>query len=133
MNQTNIQQGLPANSDTANKQSSTKMTLIAGLLAGITSSACCAGPFILLMLGVSGSWISNLSALEPVRPVLMLLALALLVLAYGKIYKPVTVCENGAVCASHQGKRSQKIMLWIVVVIVLLSIAFPWYGPVLFE
>lgn len=133
MSQIDIPQIQDTNIKTADKQVSAKATLFTGLLAGITASACCAGPLILLMLGVSGSWISNLSALEPVRPVLMLLALAMLLLAYRKIYRPEAVCDSGTVCASRQGKQSQKIMFWIITAMVLLSISFPWYGPLLFE
>jgi len=65
-----------------------KSSLIVGLLAGLAASACCAGPLILLMLGISGSWIGNLSALEPYRPFFILLAAIFLGLAYRKIFIP---------------------------------------------
>ena len=42
--------------------------LLAGGLAAILASTCCLGPLVLLMLGVSGAWIANLTALEPFRP-----------------------------------------------------------------
>lgn len=116
-----------------NKPISTKGPLIAGLLAGLTASACCAGPLILLMLGISGSWIGNLSALEPYRPVFILVALALLGVAFRKIYLTPSACSTDAVCATQQGKRSQQIIFWITSLIIVLSIAFPWYGPLLFD
>jgi len=106
--------------------------LIAGLLAGITASACCAGPFLLLTLGMSGSWIGNLSALEPLRPISIGVAVVFLWLAHRKIFRQPT-CSVGRVCATARGKRSQQILFWITTVIVALSIAFPWYGPVLFD
>ncbi|WP_455205372.1 mercuric ion transporter MerT, partial [Kaarinaea lacus] len=121
-----------ANAPTAsedNQPISTKGTLIAGLLAGLTASACCAGPLILLMLGISGSWIGNLSALEPYRPIFILVALVFLGLAFRKIYLKPQACSTDAVCATQQGKRSQQIIFWITTLIVVLSIAFPWYGP----
>ena len=37
--------------------------LLAGGLAAILASTCCLGPLVLLMLGVSGAWIVNLTAL----------------------------------------------------------------------
>lgn len=110
----------------------TKGVLFAGLLAGLTASACCAGPFILLMLGVSGSWIANLGALEPFRPFFIVLAVLLLGFAYRKIYTRPS-CDDDAVCATEQGKHSQKLIFWITTAIIALSIAFPWYGPILFD
>lgn len=115
------------------KPVSPKGPLIMGLLAGLTSSACCAGPFILLMLGISGSWIGNLSALEPFRPALILVAVIFLGLAYRKIYRSPKACRSDAVCASQQGERLQQLIFWITTLIVVLSIAFPWYGPLLFD
>ena len=109
-----------------NKPMSTRGTLIAGLLAGVTASACCAGPLILLMLGISGSWIGNLSALEPFRPFFILTAMVFLGFAFRKIYLTPKVCSTEAVCATQQGKRSQQIIFWITTFIVVLSIAFPW-------
>ncbi len=40
-----------------------KLTIAGGLLAGIGSSACCVGPFLLRSLGIGGSWIGNLTAI----------------------------------------------------------------------
>lgn len=122
----------PASDDVSTPVSATG-TLIAGLLAGLTASACCAGPFILLMLGVSGSWIGNLSALEPYRPFFILVAIVFMGLAYRKIYMAPKVCRIDAVCATPQGKRSQQFIFWITAIIIVMSIAFPWYGPLLFD
>jgi len=119
--------------DDGNKPVSAKGTLIAGLLAGLTASACCAGPLVLLMLGISGSWIGNLSALEPYRPLFILVAVVFLGLAYRKIYMAPKACSTDAVCATQQGKRSQQIIFWITAIIIVMSIAFPWYGPLLFD
>ena len=38
--------------------------LAAGGVAALLASACCLGPLVLITLGVSGAWISNLAALE---------------------------------------------------------------------
>lgn len=116
-----------------NKPTTTGGTLIVGLLAGLTASACCAGPLLLLMLGISGSWIGNLSALEPYRPIFIVVAVVFLGLAYRKIYVTPKVCSTDAVCNTLQGKRSQRIIFWITTLLVILSIAFPWYGPLLFD
>jgi mercuric ion transport protein len=43
--------------------------LWAGIGAGIVGSLCCVGSLVLLVLGVSGAWIGQLTAMEPYRPV----------------------------------------------------------------
>ena len=115
------------------KQASAKGSLTAGLLAGITASICCAGPLVLLMLGISGSWISNLSALEPYRPIFIGVAIVFLWLAYRKIYRKQKSCSTNAVCAAQQNQRAQRILFWVIAILIALSISFPWYGPVLFD
>src|ERR1700746_2162387 len=51
----------------------TKTTLIGGVLAGIGASACCVGPLLLLSMGIGGAWIAHLTALEPYRPLFIVL------------------------------------------------------------
>ena len=119
--------------DISSEKTSTKGTLIGGLLAGIGASACCAGPLILLTLGISGSWIGNLSKLEPFRPIFMGIALVFMALAFRKLYLVPKACAVDTPCATTTGDRNQKIIFWIVSVIVIASIAFPWYGPILLD
>ena len=49
-------------------QSATKQ-LWASAAAAIIGSLCCVAPLVLLTLGISGAWISQLTALEPYRPI----------------------------------------------------------------
>ena len=44
-------------------------SMIAAVLAAMGASLCCIGPLVLLALGISGAWISYLTALEPYRPI----------------------------------------------------------------
>ena len=39
--------------------------LIAGGISALLASACCLGPLVLIMLGISGAWIGSLTLLEP--------------------------------------------------------------------
>lgn|ERR1017187_572281 len=45
-----------------------RTSLIAGAVAAVGASVCCVGPLILLMLGVGGTWVGSLTAMEPFRP-----------------------------------------------------------------
>ena len=61
--------------------------LLGGLLAGIAASLCCVGPLVLLLLGFGGAWVSNLTVLEPYRPIFISIALIALSIAYLRIYR----------------------------------------------
>lgn len=110
-----------------------KAALSGGLLAGLLASACCVGPLALVMLGVSGAWISNLTLLEPYRWVFVGLALAFMALAWRRIYRaPAAACEPGSVCALPLANRLYRIVFWVVSAIVLLAFAFPYFAPLFY-
>ena len=103
-------------------------SMIAAVLAAIGASTCCAGPLILLTLGVSGSWIGNLSSVEPYRPLLIGITLVFLGLAFRKLYLVPRSCAVGSVCAIAATLRKQRITFWVVTAVVLAIVSFPWYG-----
>ncbi len=98
-----------------------KGTLFVGVIAAITASACCLGPLVLLMLGISGSWIGNLTAMEPYRPIFIGITLLFLGLAFRKLYLVPQRCAVDTPCAQPANLRKQRILFWLV--------AFPWYAP----
>ena len=106
-----------------------KTTLIGGALAAIGASACCLGPLILVSVGISGAWISNLTALEPLRPAFIVLALACMTLAYRKIYRgPVAAdCVPGSLCAMPQTNVRYRTMFWVVSILVLIALVYPYF------
>lgn len=106
-------------------------SLIAAVLAAVAASICCVGPFVLLMLGVGGAWIGNLTALEPYRPVFIGATLVFLGLAFRKLYLVPEACESSKPCANPITRRNQRLIFWIATVILAALIAFPWYGPAL--
>lgn len=106
-----------------------KSALAAGGIAAILASACCLGPLVLLALGFGGAWIGNLTKLEPYRPVFIGTALLALYFAYRRIYRPATECEPGEVCAIPQVRTTYKLIFWIVAVLVLVALGFPYVTP----
>ena len=104
------------------------VSLIGGLLAGIAASLCCVAPLLLLLLGFGGAWVSNLTALEPYRPVFIAVALTALIIAYFQLYKSAAnqPCEEGKVCAKPPTQRLYKGLFWGVVAVVITSIASPY-------
>lgn len=110
-----------------------KGTLFAGVIAGIAASACCLGPLVLLMLGISGSWISNLTAMEPYRPIFIGITLLFLGLAFRKLYFVPQNCTVDTLCAQPHNLRKQRTIFWLVTAVVAAMIAFPWYTPLLMD
>ena len=78
---------------------SSRLALATGGLAAVLASSCCLGPLVLVMLGFSGAWIGNLTALEPYRPAFIGVAVIALYFAWRRIYRPVPNCAPGEVCA----------------------------------
>ncbi|MFT7402449.1 MAG: mercuric ion transport protein, partial [Hydrogenophaga sp.] len=56
-------------------------SLMAGGLAALLASTCCLGPLVLIALGFSGAWISNLAVLQPYQPIFIGAALVALFMA----------------------------------------------------
>lgn len=106
-----------------------KGTLIAGVVAAVGASMCCVAPLILLALGISGAWISTLTALEPLRPVFIGLTLLFLGLSFRNVYLNPQACVPGTACADSRTVKRQRSMFWMVSVLALTLLAVLWVAP----
>lgn len=106
--------------------------LAAGGIAALLASACCLGPLVLITLGVSGAWISNLTALEPYRPLFIGVALVAMFFAWRRIYRPEEQCRPGEICAVPQVRTTYKVMFWGISVLVLIALVFPYVLPLFY-
>jgi mercuric ion transport protein len=109
-----------------------KGSLVAGTLAAIGASVCCVGPLVLLAVGIGGAWIGNLTAFEPYRPVFIGLTLLFLGLAFRKLYLVPRVCAPGMPCADPQITRRQRLIFWLVAILLLGLLAVPWVAPLFY-
>ncbi len=109
-----------------------KGSLVAGVLAAIGASVCCVGPLVLLALGISGAWISNLTAFESFRPLFIGLTLLFLALAFHKLYLAPRSCPPGTPCADPQVTRRQRLAFWSVTILLLGLLAVPWFVPLFY-
>lgn len=101
-------------------------TLIAGALAAVGASVCCVAPLVLLALGISGAWISTLTALEPFRPVFIILMLLFLGLSFRKLYLMPKNCAGETLCDGPRIVKRQRRVFWIVTALLLVLVAVPW-------
>ncbi|MBM3105857.1 mercury transporter MerT [Pseudomonas sp. V1] len=109
-----------------------KRSLIAGVLAAVGASLCCVGPLVLLSLGIGGSWVSSLTAMEPYRPLFIGLTLLFLGLAFRKLYLMPQTCAPGTACANPRSIKRQRIVFWIVTILLLGLLAVPWLAPLFY-
>src|ERR1700730_12259929 len=112
-------------------QTATKQ-LRPGVLAAIIGSLCCVAPLVLLTLGISGVWISQLTALEPYRPIFIGVTVVFIGLAYRQLYIVSAQCAPREACANAPLQHRQRQIFWVVVAALAALIAFPWYAPFLF-
>jgi mercuric ion transport protein len=113
-------------------QTATKQ-LWASALAAIVGSLCCVAPLVLLTLGISGAWISQLTALEPYRPIFIGVMAIFIGLAFRQLYIVPARCTPDEACANPRLQRRQRQIFWVVVAGLAALIAFPWYAPLLFS
>ena len=101
------------------------------LLAAFGASLCCTLPIIFALSGFSILGASGY--FDSLRPYMLVVTFGLLGLAFHHAYRPVppAACAPGATCAVPENRRSTRIVLWLVTVLVIALAAFPYYsGPV---
>ena len=111
----------------------TRSSLLAGAAAAIGASACCAGPLLLVLIGVSGAWGSRLLALAPLQPFFVAAAVAAFGFAFHRLYlQREEVCALGQVCAIPAVRTRQRVIFWIFAVAATALMTFPLYAELLY-
>ncbi len=101
-----------------------------GVLGAVLASSCCIGPLVLVSLGVSGAWIGNLTALEPMKPYFLAATVLLLGLGFWQVYfRKKPACEEGSYCARPESGLVTKTALWIATILVALSSTIDLWAP----
>jgi len=113
------------------KPGAESVALTIGGIAAVLVGACCVGPLMLVSIGLGGAWLANLTALDPYRPVFVVIAILALAFAWRRIHRPVTECRPGDACAVPAVKRGYKIGFGVVIVLLVVMFAFPYVAPLL--
>ena len=104
-----------------------------GIIGAVLASACCIGPLVLLTLGISGAWISNLTALEPFKPYFAAVTLGLVALGFWQVYfRPKPACAPGSYCASPKSTLVIQIALWAALALVLAALSIDYWAPLFY-
>ena len=115
--------------DTSPQPGTASAPIAAGVLSAIGASACCAGPLVLVALGLGGAWVSGLRALEPLFPVFIAIAIGAFGFAFWRLYVTPRRCAPADACANPNVLRRQRIAFWVTLVIAKALILFPFYAP----
>jgi mercuric ion transport protein len=99
--------------------------LVGTVLAAFGASVCCILPVAVAVLGVGSAALG--AKLEPLRPVFLVLTIAVLGSAFYRAYR-AEPCEPGQACAVPSNRRRQRIVLWIVAAVALALTTFPYYA-----
>lgn len=103
------------------------LLLLGGIAGAIGSGLCCVGPLVLVLLGIGGSWAGTLTALDPYRPAFIAFAIITLLWAGWKVYRPITKCPEGSVCAIPENRTIYQRLFWVAVVIAVILITSPYW------
>lgn len=106
----------------------TLSALSGAIIGAITASLCCIGPLLLLALGISGAWISTFTQLEFLRPIGIIITLIFLMLAFWRLYIMPQRCSIDKPCAKPNNLRIQRLIFWMITLLLILLLTFPWYA-----
>ena len=107
-------------------------SLLAGTAAAIGASACCAGPLLLVAVGVGGAWGSRLAALQSLQPLFVAISIAFFAVAFRRLYAKSEECVVGEACAVPAARHRQRFLFWVVMPAALALMSFPLYAPLFY-
>ena len=105
-----------------------RSVLVGTLVAGLLASACCIGPLVLGVLGLSS--LGFAAALAPLRPWFLGLTAVFLAVGFYFAYRPQKpeACAPGQACAKPSSRRNQRIALWVVALLAVALASYPSWG-----
>lgn len=128
--------GGPAVSQAAKKprQGWRRRGFAAGGLAGaLLASSCCIVPVALVLLGASGAWASQLTALAPYQPYFSGAALVFIGLGFWQVYRPSQEpCAVDGTCARKHAAWPVKTTLWLSLILVILALSTGVWAPLFY-
>ena len=123
-----VAETIPAEKD--GTRASSAAVAAGGILGALAASACCILPLALFGMGVSGAWISNLTAMYPYKPYFLLATAIFIGWGFYLTRAPARgACKDGAVCARPLPGRLVRASLWLALLLALAAFAFPWVAP----
>ena len=113
---------------TEQPEKKTQALAAGGLAFGLLASSCCLLPLVLLTVGISGAWISQLTALAPYQPLFLGIAATALGLGFWRAYHRQD-CAVGTLCETPNASRTTKAILWLGLIAILSALSVNLIAP----
>jgi len=113
-----------------NDSRKSRMMAAGGIFGAIAASTCCIVPLLLFSLGISGAWISNLTAMQPYKPIFIVMTLGFLGYGFWMVYRKPKDCGEGEACARPLPNTLVKTSLWGSTFLIIVAIFWNWIAPV---
>ncbi len=114
-------------------QGQERLLAAGGIVGAIIAASCCVVPLVLVTLGVSGAWISSLTALEPYKPYFLTVTAILLGAGFWHVYfNPKRACADGSYCARPRSGRITQTALWLATALALLAATVDYWAPLFY-
>ena len=101
------------------------------VVASLLASTCCVLPLVLVLVGITGAWMSMLVAMKPVTPYAIAVCVGALGWAGWLLFKPAAACdlEDGS-CATTRPVVRRVFVVCALLIALLLS--FPQFAPLFY-
>ncbi len=117
----------------SSNQGQERLLAAGGVVGAIVAASCCVLPLIFVTLGISGAWISSLTALEPYKPYFLAATAILLGAGFWHVYfRPKKACEEGSYCARPKSSHITQAALWLATVLALLAATVDFWAPLFY-
>lgn len=105
-------------------------SIAAGAASALGASTCCVLPFALVSMGIGGTWIAQLRALEQFQWVFIGLAATAFGYAFYRLYLRPAPCGPENACTPAT-RRHQRVAFWATLIIAKFLLLAPVYVPFL--
>jgi mercuric ion transport protein len=102
------------------------------VVSTLLASACCVLPLVLVLIGVTGAWMSNLQALKPLTPVFVVVTLAALAWAGYLVLRPSNTCSTADGAACDTSRPIMRRIFFGCAAFAALVLLFPLAAPLFY-
>lgn len=112
-----------------NEEARRRVSAVGAVLGGIAAMSCCVLPLVFVLVGISGAWIGNLTALSPYQPAFIAVALGFIGYGHLSAYRARKACAAEAECALPMRRGWVDFGLWTGTAFVAIAAAFSYLTP----
>jgi len=126
-----ISNSLTASGDLAATERKAGRLVALAVLASLLASTCCVLPLVLVLVGVTGAWMSTLVAMKPITPYAIALTVGALGWSGWLLFKPARACDvEDGTCATT--RPAMRRLFAVCAVFIALLLSFPLFAPLFY-